>query len=144
MDLFIIKKRKLDDDNESSVAGTSSGIITHSMVSVTSKTIVQQYNEDYLSFRFISSGEQQPRPRCIVCGGKSAKQDMVPSKLKRHLHTKHSHLCEKPNEYFKRFIADRTCQAKQTKITTISDKAQEASYGITKIVAKKDEITYNC
>jgi hypothetical protein len=32
MDRFIIKKRKLDDNNESSVAGTSSGSITHSTV----------------------------------------------------------------------------------------------------------------
>jgi hypothetical protein len=39
---------------------------------------------------------------------------MVPSKLNRHLHTKHS--------YFKMLIADLICQAKQyTKITTISD-----------------------
>jgi hypothetical protein len=49
MDRFIIKKRKSDDDNESSVAGTSSGSITHSAVSVSSKTAVRQYNEDYLS-----------------------------------------------------------------------------------------------
>jgi hypothetical protein len=70
---------------------------------------------------------------------------MVPSKLKRHLHTQHSHLCKKPTEYFKRLIADQTCQAKQgIKITTISDKAQEESYAIAKIVTEKDEITYSC
>jgi hypothetical protein len=52
---------------------------------------------------------------------------MVPSKLKRHLHTKHSYLCKKPTEDVKRFIANQTHQAKQwAKITTISDKAQEA------------------
>jgi hypothetical protein len=62
---------------------------------------------------------------------------MVPSKLKRHLHTKHSHLCEKPTEYFKRLLADQTHQAKQrTKITTIFDKAQEASHAIAEIMAK--------
>jgi hypothetical protein len=63
---------------------------------------------------------------------------MVPSKLKRHLHTKHSHLCEKPIQYFKRLIFDQTRQAKQrNKITTIADKAQEASYVVPEIVAKE-------
>jgi hypothetical protein len=131
MDRFIIKKCKLDNDNGSSMAGISSGSITHSTFSVSSKTAVRQYDEDYLSFRFISSGEEQPRPKCAVCGEKLASQAMVPSKMKRHLHTKHSHLCEKPNEYFKRLLVDHTYQAKQwTKITTIFDKAQEASYAI--------------
>jgi hypothetical protein len=65
MDRFIIKNPKLDDDNESSVAGTSFGSITHSTVSVSSKTAVRQYNEDYLSFGIISCGEEQPRPSVL-------------------------------------------------------------------------------
>jgi hypothetical protein len=81
---FIVNKRKLDDDNESSVAGTSSGSISHSTVSVSSKTVARQYNEDYLSLGFISSGEEQPRTarKCVVCGEKVANQAMVPSELK--------------------------------------------------------------
>jgi hypothetical protein len=63
MDRFILKKRTLDDDDESSVAGTNSGSITHSEISVGSKTAVRQYNENYLSFGFTSSGEEQPRPK---------------------------------------------------------------------------------
>jgi hypothetical protein len=46
MEKFIIKKRVLDDDNESIVAGTSFGSITHSTVSVSYKRVVSQYNED--------------------------------------------------------------------------------------------------
>jgi hypothetical protein len=125
MDRFIIKKRNLDDDNESSVAGTSSGSTTQRAVSVSSKTVLRQYNEDYLSW-LISSGEEQPRPKCVVCGGKLANQAicMVPSKLKRHLHTKHSHLSKKPTDYFKMLIADQTHQAKQWTEITISDIVQ--------------------
>jgi hypothetical protein len=59
MHRFIIKKHKSDDDNESSVAVTSSGNITHCVVSVSSKTVVRRYNEDYSSFEFISSGGEQ-------------------------------------------------------------------------------------
>jgi hypothetical protein len=109
IDRFIIKECKLDDDNESNVAGTSSSSITHSTVSVSSKTVVHRYNEDSFSFGFISSGEEQPRPKCVVCGEKLANQAVVPSKSKRHLDTKHSHLSEKPIEYFKSLIADQTC-----------------------------------
>jgi hypothetical protein len=118
------------------VADTSSG---NSTVSVISKTIVRQYNEDSLSFGLISSGEEQPRPKCVACGPKLANQATVASKLKRQLHKKHSHLYEKPIEYFKRLIAGQTHQAKQwTEITTISDKDQEPSYDVAEIVAKKD------
>jgi hypothetical protein len=41
------------------------------------------------------------------------------------------HLCEKPIEYFERLVVNQTTRTKQcTKITTISDKAQEASYAV--------------
>jgi hypothetical protein len=81
---------------------------------------------------------EDPRPKCVVCGEKLANQAMVKSKLKRHLRTKHSHLCKKPTAHFKRLTADQTRQTKQwTKIRTISDKAEEASYAVTEIVAKK-------
>jgi hypothetical protein len=117
---------------------TTSAGITHNRVSVSSKTVVLQYNADYVSFGFNPSGAEQPHPKCVDCGEKLANQAMVPSKLKKHLHTKHSHLCEKLTEYFKRLIADQTRHAKQgTKIAIISDKAQEPSYVVAEIVTKK-------
>jgi hypothetical protein len=127
---------KLDD--ESSVAVASSGRSTQSTVSVSSETAMRQYNEDYLSFGFISSGEEQPRPKCIVCSDKLVNETVVLSKLKRNLHTKHSHLCKKPIDYFKRLIPDQTCQAKQwAKIRTIADKAREANHTVAAIMTIK-------
>jgi hypothetical protein len=58
MDRFIIRKHKLDDDNESSVAGSSSGSITHYTVCVGSKTVVPPYNAHYLPFGFSPSEEE--------------------------------------------------------------------------------------
>jgi hypothetical protein len=84
------------------VAGTSSDSITHNTVSVSHKTMMRQYNGSYLSFGFISYGEEQPLPKYVVCGPKLANQTMVPNYLKRHLHTKHVPLCEQPIEYFKK------------------------------------------
>jgi hypothetical protein len=50
----------------------------------------------------------------------------------------HSHLCEKPVEYFE------TRQVKQwSKSTTISDKTEEASCAVAEIVAR-NEMTYSC
>jgi hypothetical protein len=110
MNRFAIKKHKLDDNYELSVAGTSSGSITHSTVNVSFKIFVRQYNEDNLLFGLISSGEEQPRTKCVVCDDKLENQAMFPGKLKRHLHKKHSHLSEKTVEYFKRLLADQNAR----------------------------------
>jgi hypothetical protein len=107
MDRFIIKKCKLNDDNESSVAGTSSDSITHNTVSVSSKTVVHHILKTTCHLDSFNL-EWQPHPKCVVRTEKLVNQAMVPSKLKRHLHTKHSHLCEKPTEYFQRLTADQT------------------------------------
>jgi hypothetical protein len=94
-----------------------------------------------LSLGLISSGEEQPRFKC-VCGEKLENQGMVPGNLERHLHTKHSHLCQKPIGYFKRRIDDQTRQVKQwTKSTTISGKIQEGSYAVAEIVVKNETNT---
>lgn len=86
------------------MAGTSSGNITHCTVSVSSKTVMRQYNVAYLSIGLISSGQKQLCSKCAVCGVKLAKQTMVPGKIKRYHQKKHSHLCKKSIEYFERLI----------------------------------------
>lgn len=62
---------------------------------------------------------------------------MVPSKLKRHFSNKHSHLVDKSASYFQRLLKSETQQfEKMTKIVTISNKTQEASYLVADLVAK--------
>ncbi|XP_025417424.1 zinc finger BED domain-containing protein 5-like [Sipha flava] len=97
------------------------------------------YHEDYLNIGFSWSGNvDDPRPWCVVCGEKLSNESMVPSKLKRHFSTKHSHLVDKNASYFQRLLKSETRQSeKMTKIVTISDKTQEASYLVAEFVAKQ-------
>ncbi|XP_060846365.1 zinc finger BED domain-containing protein 5-like [Rhopalosiphum padi] len=105
----------------------------------TKLNIRRQYYEDYLNIRFSWSGNvDDPRSWCLVCGEKLSKKSMVPSKLKRHFSTKHSHLVDKNASYFQRLLKSETQKSeKMTKKETISDKTQEASYLVAELVAKQ-------
>ena len=79
-----------------------------------------------------------PSPLCIVCGEKLANSAMAPAKLKRHLITKHPELARKDEVHFRRI---RKYNKKQVNMFAesfkLSDKAQEASYSVAEIVARK-------
>lgn len=99
----------------------------------------RQYHEDYLKLGFTWTGDKdEPNPSCLVCGQKLSNEAMVPSKLKRHLSTKHSHLLDKDLQYFQRLLKSQAQQSTSlTKTMTISDKCQEASYHVAELIAKK-------
>jgi hypothetical protein len=50
---------------------------------------------------------------------------MVPSKMMRHLSMKHSHLSDKPQDYFARILNARNQCLAFNKRVKVSDKAQE-------------------
>ena len=62
---------------------------------------------------------------------------MIPSKLKRHFTTNHSHLLHKTTDYFKRLKSQVQQSRVFEKKVTISEKAQEASYSVAELVAQK-------
>ncbi|CAG4918362.1 unnamed protein product [Colias eurytheme] len=75
---------------------TDKGCIKHRCMTV-------RYYYDHPSY--------EPNPSCLVCGQKLSNEAMVPSKLKRHLSTKHSHLLDKDLQYFQRLLKSQAQQS---------------------------------
>ena len=64
--------------------------------------ISRKYDSSYLKFGFIEEpgNELDPRLLCIVCCASLSNDAMKPSKLEKHLQSKHPNLAKKPLEYF--------------------------------------------
>ncbi len=78
---------------------------------------------------------------CIICGEKFCKGAMVPSRLKRHFKSKHSHLNGKNIDYFLRLLDEEKNRGmKFTKKVTVSGSALEASFVVFHIIAKNMKV----
>jgi len=99
----------------------------------------RNYQECFLKYGFSFAEDLSgPLPLCVVCGIRLANESMVPTRLKRHLHTKHGHLEVKPIEHFQRLLKTHSKQVSSLKkVVTVSDKAQEASFLVAELVAKE-------
>ena len=88
----------------------------------------RQHSEEFLKYGFVVCGEAkgEPRPQCVICNEVLANESLKPSKLKRHLETKHRSLATKPVEYFQRKKEEIVMSVKLlNKATTLSDKASD-------------------
>ncbi|CAH1102132.1 unnamed protein product [Psylliodes chrysocephalus] len=96
------------------------------------------FKESYIQFGFkctVLNFEQ--RPQCVICSEVSANESMKPAKLKRHLETKHPQLKNKDESYFKRLATKLTTQQVDfQKYTTVNQKALQASFEVSFLIAK--------
>lgn len=157
MDRFVIRKRSSESNPSTSNTSVSTPPETGSSNSTSSTSITakstseppskkknkswtRQYNDSFLKFGFINcaNANQDPKPQCVVCSEVLANESLKPSKLKRHLETKHGELVDKPIEYFQRKQRELKLSAQVlNRSTTLNDKAQLASYLVAYRVAKE-------
>ena len=102
------------------------------------KDLNRQYHESYLKYGFIVTGDYHtPTPLCIVCGDRFSNEAMKPSKLLRHLNTKHPGLKDKPLEYLQGKQLEHKGQKNFLQaITSIMENTLRASYLSANSIAK--------
>ena len=88
---------------------------------------VRKYDDSYIEFGFIEN--KDGKPKCVICLQVLSNDAMKPSKLRRHLDTKHPDCAQKSKSFFerKREVYHQQ-QTTMTGFTTIPQKAQRASY----------------
>lgn len=99
----------------------------------------RKYKEDYIEYGFISSGPKEDQlPFCLICNSALSNEALVPSKLKRHLETKHPAVKEQPKQYFENIRDQQNKQAKKfTNYLKLPEKGLIASYKVAQLLAKR-------
>lgn len=59
----------------------------------------RHYDDSYLKYGFTVINN---KPQCVICGDVLSRESMKPSKLMRHLTTKHQKEADKPLDFFER------------------------------------------
>ncbi|XP_076245400.1 zinc finger MYM-type protein 6-like [Calliopsis andreniformis] len=99
----------------------------------------RKHDSNYLKFEFIQEpdSELDPRPLCVVCFDSLSNDAMKPSKLGRHLQSKHLDLAKKSLEYFQKMRENAQKQViALTKMTVKHKFLLKASYLIALRIAK--------
>jgi len=72
-----------------------------------------------------------PKPQCVICGEVLSNDAMKPSKLMRHLNTKHKEKSSKPKEFFERKREEfKNRQKLIFKVSHINTPTLRASYKV--------------
>lgn len=92
------------------------------------------YDDNYLKFGFTVI---ENKPQCVICFETLSRESMKPSKLVRHLNTKHPNEKDKPLEFFERKLKVLQHQKSAVlQMSNINEKALLASYRVAFRVAK--------
>ncbi|KAJ1137675.1 hypothetical protein NDU88_004073 [Pleurodeles waltl] len=104
------------------------------------KTKCRKYDVEYLSMGFTCSGsEHEQQPQCVLCYEILSNEAMKPSKLRRHLETKHREHATKCTEFLKnkeQELRQSRKIIKKTAIGSFKENALKASYEVSMLIAK--------
>ena len=110
MDMFLKRKNtnvepEIDTDYSNS-SDSDSADINESEASSSKRlrtSFTRKYDSSYIRFGFVVTDDGfVPKPQCVICGEVLSNDAMKPSKLMRHLNTKHKDKSSKPTEFFER------------------------------------------
>ncbi|XP_040312981.1 SCAN domain-containing protein 3 isoform X3 [Herpailurus yagouaroundi] len=139
LDLFVKKKHSLSESGGRSRRNGKGGSQPEEVKGRRVHTgFTRKYDPSYIEFGFIAviDGEVL-KPQCIICGDILANEAMKPSKLKRHLYSKHKEMSSQPKEFFERKSSELKSPPKQVlSVSHININALRASYKVALPVAK--------
>lgn len=153
MDSFLSRKRphsgnrqeclNIEQHDDSESDDSCSRKISQVSVCIKSKQVrtsfIRKYDESYILFGFIPNSENQnfEKPQCVICGEILSNEALKPSKLIRHLQTKHKELSSKPKEFFERKRDElKVCQKQMHLLSHTNVAALRASYKVAFRIAK--------
>uniref|UniRef100_A0A671XCY3 DUF4371 domain-containing protein n=1 Tax=Sparus aurata TaxID=8175 RepID=A0A671XCY3_SPAAU len=105
------------------------------------KKKTRKYTDNYLKFGFtFKETDGIEFPMCVICFTLLSNKSMKPSKLQSHLETTHSHLKDKPVEYFQtRLKSLQGQQILMKKSAKIGELAFKCSYQVALRIAQKKQ-----
>uniref|UniRef100_A0A8C0JS55 SCAN domain containing 3 n=1 Tax=Canis lupus dingo TaxID=286419 RepID=A0A8C0JS55_CANLU len=139
LDFFVKKKHTFSEYGSSSRRNGKDGSRPEEVKTKRVHTsFTRKYDPSYIEFGFVAviDGEVL-KPQCIICGDILANEAMKPSKLKRHLYSKHKEISSQPKEFFEKKSSELKSQPKQVfNVSHINISALRASYKVALPVAK--------
>lgn len=145
MDKFVIREGgKKSTTHEDITALPTLSLTSTSVKNSTEKKtqfVGRKYDENFIKFGFCvyysEHNHNLVQPQCVVCGELLANESLKPSKLKRHLETKHPNLKEKPIDYFELLKDDlHKNQKVKKKYSSVSQYALKASFLVSYRISK--------
>ena len=98
----------------------------------------REYDDSFLQYGFTCSCEDGvEKPLCLICNETLSAESLKPSKLKRHLNTKHAESSDKTIQYFERLLKFSKKQKQFTEnFFTVNERYMRASYEASYLIAK--------
>ena len=106
--------------------------------SVSTSRRKRKYNQTFIQygFTFITENDEQ-RPLCLLCNEVLANESLKPTKLKRHLDTKHDSYSNKPATFFQRILRTSEQQRRSFESEFLTqEKYTRASFEASWLIAK--------